>query len=175
VRLSQNKIKAAILDTDLEIRQRAIRYFAKSYSTDRSVSQLSQEGIEEARKLLVGRKPNMESLELRNYLVETCTIMGERFPEYDEWLATEKAEKAEHWRRVNELEGDPNGLLLFALEKLARDNATETTKATKSVPHASLQRPAPKSESQQRVGRNDPCPCGSGKKFKQCCLKRQGG
>ncbi len=23
-----------------------------------------------------------------------------------------------------------------------------------------------------RVGRNDPCPCGSGKKFKQCCLHR---
>jgi hypothetical protein len=23
------------------------------------------------------------------------------------------------------------------------------------------------------VGRNDPCPCGSGKKFKKCCLKRQ--
>jgi uncharacterized protein len=22
----------------------------------------------------------------------------------------------------------------------------------------------------ERVGRNDPCPCGSGKKFKQCCL-----
>ena len=25
--------------------------------------------------------------------------------------------------------------------------------------------------SRQRVGRNDPCPCGSGKKFKQCCGK----
>jgi len=23
------------------------------------------------------------------------------------------------------------------------------------------------------VGRNDPCPCGSGKKFKKCCLRRQ--
>ena len=23
-----------------------------------------------------------------------------------------------------------------------------------------------------RVGRNDPCPCGSGKKFKQCCGKK---
>jgi uncharacterized protein YecA (UPF0149 family) len=23
------------------------------------------------------------------------------------------------------------------------------------------------------VGRNDPCPCGSGKKFKRCCLERQ--
>lgn len=24
------------------------------------------------------------------------------------------------------------------------------------------------------VGRNDACPCGSGRKFKQCCLARQG-
>ena len=22
-------------------------------------------------------------------------------------------------------------------------------------------------------GRNDPCPCGSGKKFKQCCMKKK--
>jgi SEC-C motif-containing protein len=25
----------------------------------------------------------------------------------------------------------------------------------------------------QRVGRNDACPCGSGKKYKQCCLRKQ--
>lgn len=24
----------------------------------------------------------------------------------------------------------------------------------------------------KKVGRNDPCPCGSGKKFKQCCGRR---
>jgi uncharacterized protein YecA (UPF0149 family) len=24
----------------------------------------------------------------------------------------------------------------------------------------------------RRVGRNDPCPCGSGKKFKNCCFDR---
>ena len=23
-----------------------------------------------------------------------------------------------------------------------------------------------------RVGRNDPCPCGSGKKYKHCCLAK---
>ena len=23
-----------------------------------------------------------------------------------------------------------------------------------------------------RVGRNEPCPCGSGKKFKKCCLEK---
>jgi preprotein translocase subunit SecA len=26
----------------------------------------------------------------------------------------------------------------------------------------------------QRVGRNDPCPCGSGKKFKNCCMRSRG-
>ncbi|MFM7075347.1 MAG: SEC-C metal-binding domain-containing protein, partial [Planctomycetaceae bacterium] len=26
----------------------------------------------------------------------------------------------------------------------------------------------------QKVGRNDPCPCGSGKKFKNCCGKSSG-
>ncbi|MEX1012179.1 MAG: SEC-C metal-binding domain-containing protein [Waddliaceae bacterium] len=25
----------------------------------------------------------------------------------------------------------------------------------------------------KKVGRNDPCPCGSGKKYKQCCLKKK--
>ncbi|MBW2484820.1 MAG: SEC-C domain-containing protein, partial [Deltaproteobacteria bacterium] len=24
-----------------------------------------------------------------------------------------------------------------------------------------------------KVGRNDPCPCGSGRKFKRCCLGKQ--
>ncbi len=25
-----------------------------------------------------------------------------------------------------------------------------------------------------KIGRNDPCPCGSGKKYKKCCLNKQG-
>jgi preprotein translocase subunit SecA len=28
---------------------------------------------------------------------------------------------------------------------------------------------APKKRRSKKVGRNDPCPCGSGKKYKQCC------
>ena len=34
--------------------------------------------------------------------------------------------------------------------------------------HESVARPVRRSE--PRVGRNDPCPCGSGKKYKKCCL-----
>ena len=31
-------------------------------------------------------------------------------------------------------------------------------------------RTAPRTANGQKVGRNDPCPCGSGKKYKKCCL-----
>ena len=29
-----------------------------------------------------------------------------------------------------------------------------------------------RSHSREKTGRNDPCPCGSGKKYKQCCLSK---
>jgi SEC-C motif-containing protein len=32
--------------------------------------------------------------------------------------------------------------------------------------------PAPIRSSAPKVGRNDPCPCGSGKKYKHCCLAK---
>lgn len=34
------------------------------------------------------------------------------------------------------------------------------------------QGPPPIRSTQAKVGRNDPCPCGSGKKFKQCCINK---
>ena len=34
------------------------------------------------------------------------------------------------------------------------------------APPAATYKPGPK------VGRNDPCPCGSGKKYKKCCLNK---
>jgi SEC-C motif-containing protein len=32
--------------------------------------------------------------------------------------------------------------------------------------------PAPVKSAHPKVGRNDPCPCGSGRKFKHCCLRQ---
>ena len=29
----------------------------------------------------------------------------------------------------------------------------------------------PKKKTKKKIGRNDPCPCGSGKKYKKCCMK----
>jgi HEAT repeat protein len=137
------------------------------------LSQFAYEGIEAARQLLVGRELDFEDKGLRNYLLTTCTIMGERFPEYDDWLATEKAERAEHWRRVKELEDNPEGLMLYTLERLAGKKAPDIPKAKPpALPSPRLVLPR-KPQARQKVGRNDPCPCGSGKKFKNCCLRGQ--
>jgi len=37
---------------------------------------------------------------------------------------------------------------------------------------APLKREKTAHNSYRNVGRNDPCPCGSGKKFKKCCLDK---
>ena len=36
-------------------------------------------------------------------------------------------------------------------------------------------KPEPIRNRGSRIGRNDPCPCGSGKKYKNCCLRKGGG
>jgi hypothetical protein len=134
--------------------------------------QFAQEGIEIARQLLVGRELDFGDKGLRNCLLETCTLTGERFPEYDGWLEIEKIEKAEHWKRVKELEGDPAGLMMFALEKLTGKKGADVAKAKPSLPPISRLALPPKPAQKQKVGRNDPCPCGSGKKFKTCCMRK---
>ena len=138
------------------------------------MSHFAQEGVEEARKLLVGRELDFESRGLRNYLVETCTITGERFPEYDEWRTAEITEKEEHEKRVKELENDPAGLIQFALEKLTGKTSPPELKQESPVSHQPHPNLPLKTESKQRVGRNAPCPCGSGKKFKKCCINKSG-
>ena len=142
------------------------------------LSQFAREGIETVRQLLIGEKLDFEGTGLRDELLDTCTIMGERFPEYDEWLATTKAEKEEHWKSIEELKGDPEGLIKYALEKLT-GKKTEDLPMPKPTPKPKLSLPsAPglsfplQQASKQKVGRNDLCPCGSGKKFKKCCLMR---
>jgi len=41
--------------------------------------------------------------------------------------------------------------------------------APRVAPLAAPPRPAPRTATGDKVGRNDPCPCGSGKKYKKCC------
>ena len=55
--------------------------------------------------------------------------------------------------------------------RLAASPAQQQTNAGSDVDA----KPEPIRHRGTRVGRNDPCPCGSGKKYKNCCLRKGGG
>ncbi|MBA2482805.1 MAG: SEC-C domain-containing protein [Planctomycetes bacterium] len=57
-----------------------------------------------------------------------------------------------------------NGLVLGRYVGALRQAYLEASAAT----------PAPFQRPGAKIGRNDPCPCGSGKKYKKCCWKSDG-
>ena len=60
---------------------------------------------------------------------------------------------------------------MFLLKAEVRQNAErkEVAKGKAADDESKIAKKAPKKST--KVGRNDPCPCGSGKKYKQCCGK----
>lgn len=57
-----------------------------------------------------------------------------------------------------------------ALEHTA-DEFLEVVRTGTHAHHAPVRKDAPFVHRADKVGRNDPCPCGSGAKFKHCCAK----
>jgi len=63
-----------------------------------------------------------------------------------------------------------NRAFLQLLPKSKRTSTKKTTKKSKAVEKSiTKKKPAKKVQPVTKVGRNDPCPCGSGKKYKKCC------
>ncbi|WP_197442487.1 SEC-C metal-binding domain-containing protein [Lignipirellula cremea] len=133
------------------------------------------EGIEIARQMLLHEELGFMESELRIDLIESCIIMDEQFPELDAWRAAEEAQKAAHQKWVAELEGDPAELLRFAIEKLSGKKRPKAPPAKPAVLPPASPPAASRLGSVQKVGRNSLCPCGSGKKYKVCCLRKQRG
>ncbi|MGL4555438.1 MAG: SEC-C metal-binding domain-containing protein [Gemmataceae bacterium] len=125
------------------------------------LGQFAREGIEAARQQLAGRDLDLEDRELRSLLLETCGMMGETFPEYEQWKETDRAEREAEERRRKAFAGSSRGRIEAAVERF--------TSLQAGVPPG-LMMPAER-DTPAKAGRNDPCPCGSGKKYKKCCLK----
>ncbi len=59
----------------------------------------------------------------------------------------------------------PEGISGSSAGRLSQSGALSSAK----VPEETVEKGLPYRREQSKVGRNDPCPCGSGKKFKKCC------
>lgn len=63
-----------------------------------------------------------------------------------------------------------NRAFLQLLPKSKRTSTKKTTEKSKAAEKSiTKKKPAKKVQPVTKVGRNDPCPCGSGKKYKKCC------
>lgn len=59
----------------------------------------------------------------------------------------------------------------FRKQILTMDLPSEAMRFDLLKQPADIKPSASQPEKQKKVGRNDPCPCGSGKKYKRCCGK----
>lgn len=94
-------------------------------------------------------------LDLEESLYVYCVISNTDHPELQKWKK-QIEEKLERQSKLSEfLDGPSSEKNLESLLSLwSKENSNPFL-------------------NKKKVGRNDPCPCGSGKKYKKCCLQRQ--
>ncbi len=127
----------------------------------------SADGIEPARQYLLEISLDPDVLEVRHALLVACKMMGETFPEFDAWTEDSKndTEFRKNWYRSHPF----IPTLLDIEEDFDEDDEFDDDEEDEPVV------PADTIIREVRVGRNDPCPCGSGMKFKKCCLGKRSG
>lgn len=88
------------------------------------------------------------------------------------YLSSIDLRRVRDWGRLARFIAGTGVLALRLTPELPSDEVTQLD----ALLHGGLElgmpmasRPTPHVRSSARVGRNDPCPCGSGKKFKKCC------
>ena len=142
-------------DKDLDIRTKL---------ADALLGQFADEAIEPVREMVQQRDYDPVSVDLISHLVAVSTILGVTFPEYPIWKQKAEEKMAKQERRMKEMRGFFQAPVKPTLPPKPspakeRDNYVE-------------RKPTPFLHTEKQVGRNAPCPCGSGKKFKNCCLKK---
>jgi hypothetical protein len=147
------------------------------------------EGLEVVRRVVLEERyhPQMEDLE--ELLLATGAIVGYEPPEAAEWRERVANGQAER-ERATSMDGFMDRLKKMLGEDRDRwrrgeSPPREVEDEFEDEPGDSFDRPEWKSDlsndphpgtirrESPKVGRNDPCPCGSGKKYKKCCLKRE--
>lgn len=107
------------------------------------VDQFSTEAIDAARKVVL--EEAQDSYDLKSSLVTACKLMDYDVPELKQW--------------EKELAEPRRGFFGRELPSETFDDFEDDSDLS------SLPTP-------MKIGRNDPCPCGSGKKFKKCCINK---
>jgi SEC-C motif len=132
----------------------------------------ASEAIEPARQSVLASEKTPDVLEVRGALLVACKMLDERFPEFDAWLedSSHDAEFRRAWYKEHprfdfseNFEPDDENEDDWDADDV--DDELEMDFDDQSAEPIVRQDP--------KIGRNDPCPCGSGKKYKKCCLHKR--
>ena len=144
--------------------------------------------VEPARQALSSDSATEELTSLRMELVAFCTLTETSFPELETWREEARRDFLDEMSESGQRdEGDDEGWE----EEDWQDQEDGDEEDAAAAPAdrdlgwddsllpglgSDVEEPAGWSEpivnTGPRTGRNDPCPCGSGKKYKKCCLRK---
>jgi hypothetical protein len=125
------------------------------------------EGIEPVRDLIRKRQYDSQVMDLPRKLVAISTALEVTFPEFEFWKQEAERKHAQMLKKMKEMEK----FMYTPLPAPPGPRLQEERPREKEWPE---NRPVPFMRLDKKVGRNDPCPCGSKKKFKNCCMNKQG-
>lgn len=133
----------------------------KTWLADAALDHFATEAIEPVRNLVLSRNYDPTTSDLMLRLVAVSMLLDVRFPEYEGWRRDAEARWQQSERKAEELRR--------AMDATADRKPSSPPSQVKANPLPPRAQPVPVQRTEQRVGRNDPCPCGSGKKYKHCC------
>ena len=152
---------------------------AKQFLANAILENFVPDAVSLIRPMVLGDELTPDENDLRLHLVAASTIMDVTFPEYDSWfeegdncawgwgIGHEADRIREHFREEDEEDiADEAEFDDDWEEEDAEYQYDEEDFLSGERTAIPFQRDTP------AVGRNDPCPCGSGKEFKKCCLKK---
>jgi tetratricopeptide (TPR) repeat protein len=178
----QAKIARYPDDSDLHVGYGNVLRFLGRFKEARAQYQRAQEldplnpdGYMEMAVLEIKQRNRMQATRLLEQLIEVTR--SSRLSDEDKFLYLEAAQegiKAIQTGKEDEFVGDPIVAPSSAENQLANGLERSTSKRA-SGKLSSTRVPLPKRVTPKsvKVRRNDPCPCGSGKKYKHCCMKNQ--
>jgi SEC-C motif len=129
------------------------------------IAQFATEAIEPVREFILQSRLDPEILDLQDNLVAASTALGVDFPERENWKSDQQSRRELRQKLFRE----KYGLASQVVDAWSDEGDLDEVYSESDAFEDQIIRGIPK------IGRNDPCPCGSGKKYKKCCMNKSDG
>ena len=190
-RIKRPDAEAAILRLLPEEKDKEVTTFLVASLLD--LCPTDPETLEQARRVILEERYEPGTADLKEVLLAAGRMVGYEPPEAEQW----RRQQEEDRKRFESGAADADGILAaIQSRKLAAEDLgtvgqilgipdarplpplRPATRQRRAAPgrrgaegYAAAQHARTFRRPTAKVGRNDPCPCGSGKKYKKCCMK----